>query len=476
MLATNGIANKEEAKNGDGHTKDGLVRLSALRPSPENDLLYRPVDPKDPEVIALSRSVARLGIKDPLVVTLDNFILSGHRRYAAAKIAGLKVVPVRVEPIYHSDPEFIPLLREYNRQRVKSFDEVLREETITVDPKKARQALLSQRAARAEVEDVEAIAIRGRTRRKGISAAKRPFLAAAQQAVEGLRKFWPLTDRQLHYNLLNDPPLRHASKPESRYQNDKQSYKDLCDLLTRGRLEGLIPWNAIDDTTRPVSIWNRWSGPGPFIRQELDGFLEGYYRDLMRSQPCHLEIVGEKNTIQKIIEPIAAEFCCPLTIGRGYASLPPRRKMHQRFVASGKEKLVLLVLSDFDSEGEDIPHSFARSMRDDFGIDDVMAVKVALTHEQVRLAGLQPNRLKEGSSRAKRFRELYGEDTYELEAVPPAALQQYLHDAIVNVIDIDLYNAEVEEEEKDAAHLEAVRRKAMAFLSKIGSDRGASTS
>jgi hypothetical protein len=37
------------------------------------------------------------------------------------------------------------------------------------------------------------------------------------------------------------------------------------------------------------------------------------------------------------------------------------------------------VLSDFDSEGEDIPHRFARSLRDDFGVQNVVAMKVALT-------------------------------------------------------------------------------------------------
>ena len=47
-----------------------------------------------------------------------------------------------------------------------------------------------------------------------------------------------------------------------------------------------------------------------------------------------------------------------------------------------------LVLSDFDPEGEDIAHSFARSMRDDFGIDQIELVKVALTDRQVREMGM----------------------------------------------------------------------------------------
>ena len=59
--------------------------------------------------------------------------------------------------------------------------------------------------------------------------------------------------------------------------------------------------------------------------------------------------------------------------------------MAVRFKRSGKEKLILLVLSDFDPEGEDIGRSFAQSMRDDFGITNIVPIKLALTAEQVRV-------------------------------------------------------------------------------------------
>ena len=58
--------------------------------------------------------------------------------------------------------------------------------------------------------------------------------------------------------------------------------------------------------------------------------------------------------------------------------------MAQRFKKSGKDKLVLLMVSDFDPDGEEIAHSFARSMRDDFGVADIHPIKVALTAAQVK--------------------------------------------------------------------------------------------
>src|SRR5262249_3984416 len=110
------------------------------------------------------------------------------------------------------------------------------------------------------------------------------------------------------------------------------------------------------------------------------------------------------NTIEGTIRPVAMEFTIPYTIARGYASIPPRRALVRRFEASGKDKLLILFLSDYDPEGDDIAHSFVRSIRDDFGVRNVDAVKVGLQLSQVEELGLPPvAKAKVGSSRRKRF-------------------------------------------------------------------------
>jgi hypothetical protein len=229
--------------------------------------------------------------------------------------------------------------------------------------------------------------------------------------------------------------------------------------VTRARLGGFIPFGAIDDPTRPIVTWNVHREPTPFVRSQLDKFLKGYYRDLLQSQPHQIEIIGEKNTIDNIIRPVAMEYRIPMKIGRGYSSLPPRKKMADRFQQSGKERLILLMLSDFDPEGEDIAHSFARSMRDDFGIGNIVPVKVALTAAQVAELQLPPQmKAKASSSRHSKFVERHGDDVFELEAVSPDQLQTILRQAIDSVLDLDIFNAEIEAERQDAAQLEAVRR------------------
>jgi hypothetical protein len=449
-----------------GHVPFKEICLERIQPHWLNDEIYGPVDPDDPDLLALAQSIRDYGLKEELVLTSDLYVLSGHRRRVAAKLAGLKKVLCQVEDFDSHDPRIPALLATYNRQRIKTADAILREEVVLSNPEEAYQDLLSHRVSQARLrcdEELEFITLEEKRKRSRISAAKTPFLNAV---IGILREYWdyrPLTDRQIHYYLLNNPPLIHAGKPNSRYANNQRSYKRLTDLLTCARLEGRIPFHCIHDPTRPVETWNFPASIAPFIRDQVNDFLKGYFRNLMQSQPNHIEIVGEKNTISGILEPIAAEYCIPMTTGRGYSSLPPRHAMSERFRKSGKYKLILLVVSDFDPEGDDIPQSFAHSMRDDFGIESVVPIKVALTYEQTQTMELATDELtppKTSSSRYKKFARRYGSDVnvYELEAIPPDQLQNMLRRAIESVIDKDAFLAEVEQEKRDAAYLDGVRK------------------
>lgn len=446
--------------------------LSALKPSPENDKLYKPVDPNDPAIRELADSICKHGLLEPLVITLDDYILSGHRRHAAATVAGLNVVPVRREPIFRNDdPDaFVRKLREYNRQRDKTLPEKLREELVSTDPDDAYQSLLDHREDAARVE-TPAFTIQGEVKRRKISKAKTPFLKAALRVAEERRAYWPLSVRQIHYALLNDPPLKHASKPKSRYDNSDSSYKALVELLARARVAGLFPWESITDETRPVSIWDVFPTPQQFVGKENRNYLKGYHRDLQQSQPNHIEVLGEKNTVGSILKPVAGEFCIPLTIGRGFCSLHPRKEMAQRFWKSGREKLIVLICSDHDPDGEEIAQSFARSMRDDFGIEQIHPVKVALTREQALELNL-PNALpaKANSTNFKKFLAQFGNHGWELESLTPEQLKGLLREAILSVMDLDAYNAEVELEKQDAAFLQSVRRTITGALSEVKLD------
>jgi hypothetical protein len=442
------------------------VPIDDIRPATINDVIYNAIDPSDDDLDELVRLMHDQGQLEPVVLTLDNVLLSGHRRRAAALRLGWETLKARRhEPtILSTDPDFEKVLVGYNSQRDKSPDMRVREQLVLTDPEDAYGRLVSQRAEAARVKP-GAMSLGSGRKRKKISAAKLPFLDAIKRVIEELEGFWPLSDRRIHYALLNDPPLIHAKKPDSRYQNDRKSYKAVCELLTRARLAGLIPFKAIGDETRPVTTWDVYANVSPFIRGQVDEFCTDYWRDLMQDQPNHIEIVGEKLTIEGIIRPVASRYCIPYTIGRGYSSLPPRKAMYDRYLASKKQKLVILSLGDHDPEGWDIAETFAKSMRDDFGVSDIVAVKVALKPKQVAQLGLPPNTdAKPSSSRFRRFAARFGTAAYELEAVPPEVLRRWLDEAIRSVIDLDRFNGQVEAEKQDAATVEAFKREALEYL------------
>src|SRR5437763_3827907 len=98
------------APNGAESGQVRIFHIGALRPSPDNEKLYRPVRTDDPEIQGLAASIRDYGVKEPLRITRDGCILSGHRRYAACLIAGVTEVPCLVDPIPSRDPGFLVLL------------------------------------------------------------------------------------------------------------------------------------------------------------------------------------------------------------------------------------------------------------------------------------------------------------------------------------------------------------------------------
>ena len=362
---------------GTGEQKQDISHFSIyeIEPASENGLLYDTFAPNaDEDDCKLYMSIKGEGVREPLHISVDGIILSGHRRHAAATWLGLETVPCIVDDVIFKDltaEERLNVLSIYNKQRDKSHLERLREAMQEIDPDEAYERLQRDRKERRKIDIKDNVVLGVRKERARITT--RAFLTAAQRAIELEKEYWPLTVRRVHYLLLNDPPLRHDKKPGSTYQNNRDSYKALTNLLLRARLTGDIPHAAIEDELRPIRVLATYQSPSDYIAEQMEGFLRHYAGDLLRGQAHHIEILVEKNAIRKHVELVADEYCIPCTTGRGYSSLTPRWKMVNRFEQSGKESLILLILSDFDPDGEEIAASFPRSLRDDFGLSHVTA-------------------------------------------------------------------------------------------------------
>lgn len=430
--------------------------------APENALLYEKFSPNaNEDDYKLYMSIKAEGILEPLHVSVDGFLLSGHRRLAAADWLGLSEVPCLIDEDVVFDEltadERLAILVRYNKQREKNYAERFREAILEIDLDEAYERLLIDRISRRQI-DIEDNVTLGVTKKRA-RITTRAFLRAAQRAIDSEKKYWPLTVRRVHYLLLNNPPLRHDRKPDSTYRNDLASYKVLTNLLLRARLTGDIPHVAIEDETRPVRVLATYQHPSDYIKKETEDFLRHYARDLLRGQANHIEILVEKNAIRKHVELVADEYIIPCTTGRGFSSLTPRLRMMRRFKDSGKERLVLLILSDFDPDGEEIASSFLRSLRDDFGLSNVKAHKVAISGDDVREYGLPSDmEAKDSSPNYKKFITRHGVHVAELDAAPVALLQGKLRDAIESCLDMDLFRAELAKEREDYAFIAATKQ------------------
>jgi len=436
--------------------------VALIKQAPENQSIYDNFGVANSDDWQLAQSIREKGILEPLVITEDRFLLSGHRRLAASKYIGKSSVPVRMrDGVFFSaltKQERLDLLRLYNQQREKSTTEKIREALIGVDPKRAyiELKMLNMRRKAIDSASGEIIVTGIKTRAKITTLG---FLIASKAAIQKEKEYWPLSVRRVHYLLLNDPPLCHDSKPKSRYANDKQSYKKLTNLLCRARLTGQVPIESIEDATRPVLEGGGFDTVGQYITQEVENFLTGYHRNLQQGQPHHVEIILEKNALRTVIERVAREYYIPITTTRGYASIPPRYEVFRRYKRSGKSKLILLYLTDFDPDGDEIAASFSRSMRDDFNISNIQSFKVALTAEDVAKYDLPSDMdAKKSSVNYKKFFARYGSNrAVELDAAPVELLQQKLREVIESVLDMNEFYAQVKQQENEAADIQARR-------------------
>jgi hypothetical protein len=470
-------------KSGGKQSKSAIVRkrVASLKPSPENAQLYQPDDPED--ITKLADSI-RVKLHEPLVVTIDNFIVSGHRRHAALLLLGRVFVPCRVLPIRRDSmlkDEYVALLRDHNRQRNKSVADQIREEIVDINPEEAHHRLVEMRdkAARApERNGVQKLQVQGTKRRFRISEDKREHVRHILRIVEEREEYWPLSIRGVHYPLLNIQfirgylPSANGTRQAIWYANDAQSYKKTSDLITRLRLNGDLPWEAFDDPTRPFKNHVAFSNVRQFIQQELNNLLAGYWRSLLQSQAHYIEVHVEKNTVYHMVRQVTNRYQIPTSSGRGHNSMGPWHSLAERYTDSGKDALFLIMLTDHDPEGLMMRHVAGRTLVE-LGIpkDKVNIIEAGVTPQQVERYGLHPQTFaKETSSCFEWYLRQTGGDsrTWEVEALDPADMLSELEEVLVSVLDMDRFNAEVAQEQEDAVELEATRRRVLEAVQGIG--------
>lgn len=261
-----------------------------------------------------------------------------------------------------------------------------------------------------------------------------------------------LTLRQLYYQLVS-----RAIIP-----NEEKSYKNLGGLVSDARLAGLVDWDAIEDRVRVP----RHPPEFDSLADLVEAAVNSYRLPRWDGQENYVELWVEKDALAGVLAPIAREYHVTLMVNRGYSSQSAMYESAKRFRAhrygkSGSAKpgqlrdtrddalvrsLVLLYLGDHDPSGEDM----VRDVEDRlamFGVR-VDVRKLALTMDQVREYNPPPNPAKITDSRARAYIEKYGDESWEVDALPPEVLTQIIEDELDTLVDRELMDQIMAREEE----------------------------
>jgi hypothetical protein len=465
--------------------------VKALKPAPENERLYHRLDEDDPGIIKLGESIQRNGC-DELLISKDNYVIWGHRRRLALLRIGQEQVRCRVLDVIWADltkEEKLLLLRDGNQQRDKSAAEEVNEELIDIDPDRASKNLLARRYASvcaAECNGLEFVEAPPAKPLHEISEDKQDHVEHIKKAIYvDLKDFLPASGRKVHYQLCNYKFIRgylwpHKDKPGHGvrqtlwYQNDEKSWNATTELLVRLRYNGTVGWDDISDDTRPIVEFRPFKNVKEFWRQQIEEFGEGYWRDLLQSQPNAFVLCCEKNTVFHLAQRVTKEYQFLTMSGHGFSSVGPWHQLAEKFKESGRQRLFVVLLSDYDPEGERIPEVALQTLRDREGLGDrVKVVKAGVTRRQVEQYHLpRIGTAKESSSNWDWFIERnQGDDTcWELEALDPADLMRELEEVIKKVIDVGLYNKEVQTQDADLIELIDIQERGLERLKDLLDD------
>lgn len=251
-----------------------------------------------------------------------------------------------------------------------------------------------------------------------------------------------LTLRQLYYQHVTRNAIR----------NEERSYKNLGKLISDARLAGLVDWDAIEDRVRVPRVPLEFEN----LQERVDLALNNYRLPRWRGQDNYVELWVEKDALSGVLQPLASQYHVTLMVNRGYSSMSAMFESAGRFSEHHKQDCHLLYLGDHDPSGEDMVRDIGDRLAM-FGVH-VEVTKVALTFDQVEQYNPPPNPTKMTDSRAAGYVERYGDECWEVDALPPDVLHELIQNTISEYIDFDKMQVVQDQEEEDKEKLrEAVQ-------------------
>ena len=266
-----------------------------------------------------------------------------------------------------------------------------------------------------------------------------------------------LTLRQVYYQFVSRDLIAN---------NDKE-YKRLGDIVSDGRMAGLIDWSAIEDRTRYLRSTSSWDSPAQIVRACANQFN----LDPWAHQEMYVEVWVEKDALIGVIESACAPRRVPHFSCRGYASQTALYDAGLRIadkIGAGKQVLILH-FGDHDPSGIDMTRDiqervamFARGgLGEDVGsdFDNIEVRRLALNFDQIKSYRPPPNPAKITDARAAEYIRNYGQQSWELDALEPRVLISLIERELDALIDEDEWETSMEDERRGRAKIKAVADK-----------------
>lgn len=233
---------------------------------------------------------------------------------------------------------------------------------------------------------------------------------------------YKLTLRQLYYQLVSRDII----------PNTVESYNSIGNIVSRGRLAGMIDWDMIEDRMRNPEKRQTWESPEQIVRAAA----ASYHSDWWIPQYNYIEVWCEKDAVSNILQPVCNKWDVTFMANRGYSSQSAMYASATRFKEQyPEEDKYLFYLGDHDPSGLDMIRDVADRLAM-FGADDVAVKPIALNMAQIQKYDPPENPAKTTDSRYKEYANRYGTKSWELDALEPRVLARIVEDAITPLVDM----------------------------------------
>jgi hypothetical protein len=278
----------------------------------------------------------------------------------------------------------------------------------------------------------------GSTKTRGKNKATVKLIETMFKIAEEMK---PITGRGIGYKLFAAGLI-----PSMSTKDMKVVYR----ALKIAREEETIPWHWIVDETRDLELISTWK----HAREFADGYFFG--RDLWQDQPHKVEVWSEKGTVRGVVQPVLDELAVGFRPMHGYSSATVMWEACNPGI--DRRPLVALYIGDYDPSGMNMSEQDIPGRIREYGGHHIQFRRIALTREHTN--GLLPFSVesKQSDPRYRWFKQTYGGDCWELDAMDPRTLRDLVRREIEALIDRELWEAQEAREKEDQQSLDLVLR------------------